>query len=61
MSPRDLKTIDNRILRLNALRKRLLAERKLAVLKQKHRNIKFNQPEQSSGIDDKRGVVAHAN
>ena len=40
MSLRDIDTIDYRIERLQALMKRLRAERRLAVLREKHRDVK---------------------
>jgi len=38
---RSIDSIDHRIARLQALMKRLRAERRLAVLREKHRRIKF--------------------
>jgi uncharacterized small protein (DUF1192 family) len=39
---KDVTHIDNRIARLQALMKRLRAERRVAVLRDKHWRIKFN-------------------
>jgi len=38
---RSINSIDHRIARLRAVMKRLRAERRLAVLREKHREIKF--------------------
>jgi len=38
---RNVTHIDNRIARLQALMKRLRAERRVAVLREKHRSIRF--------------------
>jgi hypothetical protein len=43
--PRRIEVIDNRIIRLQALMKRLRAERRLAVLREKHREVKFSNRE----------------
>ena len=41
MKLRSIELIDNRLLRLSALRKRLLLERRLAVKKSQHKVIKI--------------------
>ena len=45
MRLRSVEKIDYRIDRLQALMKRLRAERRLAVLREKHREIKFTKVE----------------
>jgi hypothetical protein len=41
MSNRTINQIDNRIARLQALMRRLRAERRVAILREQHRHIKF--------------------
>jgi len=47
MKTRSISLIDHRIARLQALMKRLRTERKLALLKEKHREVKFSYKESS--------------
>jgi len=42
MYTRTINQIDNRISRLQAMMRRLRAERRMAILRERHRQIKFN-------------------
>lgn len=43
MSTRTISQIDNRIARLQALARRLRAERRVAILREQHRRLKFSR------------------
>ena len=45
MKIRTISSIDNRIARLQALQKRLRAERRLAILREQHRSLITSEPQ----------------
>ena len=50
MKLRNVNTIDHRINRLEALKKRLKAERRLALLREKQRQVKFQKSSRIESI-----------